>query len=78
VVANEAVVEIGWRFPGRSRKPVRTRVEAQDKARWPVLESFVDPWEVAHGEVTDYDPLPQAPRRLTRADVGPYALLGPA
>jgi hypothetical protein len=78
VVANEAVVEIGWRFPGRGRKPVRTRVEAQDKARWPVLESFVDPWEVAHGEVTDYDPLPEAPRRLTRADVGPYALLGPA
>jgi hypothetical protein len=78
LVANEALVEIGWRFPGRGRKPVRTRVEGQDKARWAVVESFVDPWEVTYAEGAEYGPLPEAPRRLTPADVGPFAGLGPA
>jgi nitrous oxidase accessory protein NosD len=73
VVANEAVVDVGWRYAGYGRRPLRTRIEAHDRARWPVRETFVDPGQVAYAAATDLGPMPAPPRRLTPAEVGPFA-----
>jgi hypothetical protein len=77
LVANEAVVELGWRY-GWNRKPVGTRIEAHDEGRWAIRRTLVDPGEVSISAATDYGPLPAAPRKLTAAAVGPFAGSGAA
>jgi hypothetical protein len=73
VITQEAVDEIGWRYEGWDLKPLRTSVEAQDRATWPVRPSFVDPDQVAYSDATSWGPTPAAPVELTTGQVGPFA-----
>jgi hypothetical protein len=79
LVANETAIELGWRFDGTwPRRPVGTRIEAHDTGRWPVRQTTrgtpsLGTVEATVVPTTDYGPLPAAPRRLTAAEVGPFA-----
>jgi hypothetical protein len=78
LIANEGMVELGWSYTGWNLMPLATSIEAHDQARWPVKTTLCDPLQVVNLPETDIGALPEPPRELTVAEVGPFAQVDPA
>jgi hypothetical protein len=72
LIANEAKVELGWRYSDWNLMPLATSLEAHNQAQWPIKVTLADPTQVSYLPATDFGPLPAAPQQLTRANVGPF------
>ena len=72
LIANDAVIELGWRYNDWNLAPVATCIEAHDQALWPIRTTLCASTQVTHLPATDFSLPATAPRQLTTADVGPF------
>lgn len=73
LIANQAVIDLGWHYDGWTLMPLATSIEAHDQAQWPVVMTLCDPLQVTYSDTTDPGLPAVTPQRLTSADVGPFA-----
>jgi hypothetical protein len=42
LIANKGDISVGWRSPDWNRKPIGTKIEAHDRAKWPVIPTHAN------------------------------------
>jgi hypothetical protein len=72
LIANEGIVDLGWRYSDWNLKPLATAIEAHNQKTWPVKITRCDSNQITYATTTSFSPMPPAPRQLTTADVGPF------